>query len=121
VSLGAACTDNANCTIDDMNSECISGTCQCSEMFFQQSNTCVAKLALDAPCDDTNQCKDIYAICTGTCTCKEAFYPDVDCKPRSYPNMACVSAMNASCVANAYCNSTNFCVCGIGYTATTTS
>ncbi|VDI04281.1 Hypothetical predicted protein [Mytilus galloprovincialis] len=28
---------------------------------------------------------------------------------------------NASCVANAYCDSTNICVCGIGYTTTTTS
>lgn len=40
-----------------------------------------------------------------------------------HPNMICGSSApgDASCVANAFCNQTHFCVCRIGYKATKTS
>ncbi|VDI12600.1 Hypothetical predicted protein [Mytilus galloprovincialis] len=125
VPVGEACTNTSNCTDNIANTECKGGKCQCVITHYQIKNTCVDKVALGASCNATMPCLDTNSKCEKTCVCKDSFYKDTTsdskCKPSIYPNVTCGTPKNESCVVNAYCNSTSFCVCEIGFTATKTS
>ncbi|VDI13519.1 Hypothetical predicted protein, partial [Mytilus galloprovincialis] len=89
------------------------------------SGKCVRKDSREIPaggtCNATTLCKD-NDICSYTYVCKYAFYQDSysGCKPHIYPNQRCgnLTKKNESCVADAYCNATEFCVCGINFVPT---
>ncbi|CAH1798659.1 unnamed protein product, partial [Owenia fusiformis] len=74
--LGAQCTNNTNCTVE--NSECVGDPkkCQCQDGFYQENSTsCQPKKGLGEGCSNTTECLNDNAECSGDkCTCVENFY-----------------------------------------------
>ncbi|XP_076076094.1 uncharacterized protein LOC143046939 [Mytilus galloprovincialis] len=120
--LGEYCNSTTPCK--DANAMCF-GVCKCKNAFNKDSMSRCTSTMLGAVCSSTTQCKDGNAMCSYTCVCKDTFYKDNNsgCKPFIYPNQRCANIIfkNDSCVINAYCNASNVCVCGFGFTTTPTS
>ncbi|XP_076073651.1 uncharacterized protein LOC143045194 isoform X3 [Mytilus galloprovincialis] len=121
--LGGTCTNNATCS-PIANSLCNTGKkCQCFDTYYKENNTvCKLKIAVGGNCNASVPCGDDNAVCMTTCKCKDTHFEDSNsCILRISPNITCGSSGNSSCVDNAYCNKTNFCECGKGFTASKTS